>query len=78
MNIKTALGLLLGVVIGIFCSVFSIPVPAPPVFNGALLVVAMTTGYILTDKYLAKQRPQTQLEKCGGPSGNSQEKETHD
>jgi len=55
MNIKTILGLTLGFVIGISCSLFSIPVPAPPVLIGALLVgallvVMMTAGFITGQK----------------------------
>lgn len=46
MNSKIILGLVLGFVIGLGCSLLVIPVPAPPVLVGALLVVAMTLGFM--------------------------------
>lgn len=51
--IKTVVGLLLGLSIGVVCRWFDVPVPSPPRLIGALLVVAMTLGYITTDKLLA-------------------------
>ena len=42
---KALLGLTLAFAIGFACKAFGIPSPAPPVTLGALLVVAMTTGY---------------------------------
>ena len=50
---KTAVGILLGLLIGAACRWFDVPVPSPPKLLGALLVVAMTIGYIATDKLLA-------------------------
>lgn len=49
---KSMLGVLLGVAIGAACRWFEIPVPAPPKLIGALLVVAMTVGYLLADRAL--------------------------
>ena len=51
--IKTVVGLLLGLSIGIACRWFDVPVPSPPKLIAALLVVAMTVEYIATDKLLA-------------------------
>jgi XapX domain-containing protein len=51
--IRTVVGLLLGLSIGVACRWFDVPVPSPPKLIGALLVVAMTVGYIATDKLLA-------------------------
>ena len=51
--LKTVVGLLLGLSIGVACRWFDVPVPSPPKLIGALLVVAMTVGYITTDKLLA-------------------------
>lgn len=51
--IKIVIGLLLGLFIGVACRWFDVPVPSPPKLIGALLVVAMTVGYIATDKLLA-------------------------
>lgn len=45
------IGLLLAFSIGAACRWFDIPVPAPPRVLGALLVVAMTLGYITADWY---------------------------
>ena len=42
----TMLGLGLGLAIGAGCRWFDVPVPAPPRLSGALLVVAMTLGYL--------------------------------
>ncbi len=50
---KELIGLLIGFGIGAGCRWWDIPVPAPPRFVGALLVVAMTTGYLLTDWLLS-------------------------
>jgi XapX domain-containing protein len=47
------IGLLLGCVIGAACRWFDIPVPAPPRIPGALLVVAMTLGFMATDMLIA-------------------------
>jgi len=46
-------GILLGFVIGSGCRWFDLPLPAPPRIVGALLVVAMTLGFIGTDLVLA-------------------------
>ena len=56
---KIVVGLLLGVAIGVVCRWFDFPVPAPPRLIGAVLVVAMTVGYITTDKLLALKSNQT-------------------
>jgi XapX domain-containing protein len=39
--------------IGAACRWFDIPSPAPPKLVGALLVVAMTVGFLVTDSLLA-------------------------
>lgn len=67
---KLFLGLALGLTIGALCQVFVIPVPAPPVIEGALLVVAMTLGYSTVDRFVDK--PCESKQHCGGPDGNSQ------
>jgi len=70
---KIAIGIALGLLIGAACRWFDIPVPSPPKLVGALLVVAMTVGYIATDKIIAAKfsakRPATTKELCGGPTG---------
>ncbi|MGD1876023.1 MAG: DUF1427 family protein [Kiloniellaceae bacterium] len=47
------LGIALGLAIGAGCRWFDIPLPAPPRLVGALLVVAMTLGFLGTDLILA-------------------------
>ncbi|MFZ5556139.1 MAG: DUF1427 family protein [Pseudomonadota bacterium] len=65
---KIALGLLLGLAIGALCRWGGVPAPAPPALTGALLVVAMTLGYVIADRWLAR-RPARHESECGGPSG---------
>jgi XapX domain-containing protein len=50
---KSLAGILLGLLIGAACRWFDIPVPSPPKLLGALLVVAMTVGYMATEKLLS-------------------------
>ena len=70
MNHKTVIGFVLAFVIGAVCRATGVPLPAPPVLIGALLVVAMTLGYVVTDRYAAR-REATQRQHCGGPAGVS-------
>jgi XapX domain-containing protein len=56
--IKIVAGIVLGLLIGAGCRWFDIPTPAPPKFIGAILVVAMTVGYLGADRLLS-QRPAT-------------------
>jgi XapX domain-containing protein len=71
--IKIAAGMTLGILIGAACRWFDIPVPSPPKLVGALLVVAMTLGYLATDKLIATRfiarGPATTKDLCGGPTG---------
>jgi len=67
---KIAIGIILAFAIGVICRLSGIPVPAPPAIVGALLVLAMTTGYILVDQ-LNGQRPNKNKKHCGGPTGAS-------
>jgi XapX domain-containing protein len=71
---KIALGLLLALAIGVVCRLAAIPLPAPPVLIGALLVLAMTLGYVVTDRFAAHRGAKTR-HLCGGPSGRTREKE---
>ena len=41
-----AFGLLLAFAIGVGCRMLDIPLPAPPRLQGALLVLAMTVGFL--------------------------------
>jgi XapX domain-containing protein len=67
---KIVLGFLLAFAIGVLCRLAGVPLPAPPALVGAILVVAMTLGYILTDR-LAAHREARHRPLCGGPSGTT-------
>jgi XapX domain-containing protein len=67
--VKPFIGLALAFAIGFACRAFGIPSPAPPVIVGALLVVAMTIGYLLVDRVLTQ--PAKHAIDCGGPAGLS-------
>ena len=67
---KIAIGLLVGLLIGAGCRIFDIPVPSPPKLIGALLVVAMTVGYTVADRYFARAESTT-AHLCGGPTGET-------
>lgn len=67
-----ALGLLLALAIGVACRLAGIPLPAPPVLIGALLVLAMTLGYVVTDRFAAHREAKSKP-LCGGPSGEPKE-----
>ncbi|WP_134681586.1 DUF1427 family protein [Paracoccus ravus] len=69
---KTILGLLLAFAIGVGCRFAGIPLPAPPALIGAALVLAMTLGYVLTDRFAASRAATTRL-LCGGPTGQPRE-----
>jgi XapX domain-containing protein len=75
--IKIIAGLVLGFLIGVGCRFFDVPVPSPPKLVGALLVVAMTLGYLATDTFLARHvhvfghRQATTQKYCGGPTGET-------
>lgn len=46
------LGLVLALAIGAGCRWLDIPLPAPPKLQGALLVLAMTLGFLVGDQLL--------------------------
>jgi len=45
-------GIALGLVIGGACRWFDLPLPAPPKLVGALLVVAMSLGFVITGYFI--------------------------
>jgi XapX domain-containing protein len=49
---KIIAGVVIGLLIGIGCRFFEIPLPGPPAILGAFLAVAMATGYTVTDRVL--------------------------
>ena len=50
--ITAGIGLVVGLIIGAGCRFFDIPSPAPPRLIGALLLVAMTLGFIAAGQLL--------------------------
>jgi XapX domain-containing protein len=48
----TLIGLTVGLLIGAGCRYFDIPSPAPPRLIGALLLVAMTLGFVVAGHIL--------------------------
>ncbi len=45
-DVGAVIGITLGLAIGFVCRWFDLPLPAPPKLVGALLVVAMTAGFM--------------------------------
>lgn len=70
---KSIIGLVVAFSIGVVCRLAVLPLPAPPVIVGALLVVAMTTGYILVDRFFSHRECKTRA-MCGGPTGHVSER----
>lgn len=69
---KFMIGLAISFAVGVVCRYFDIPAGSPAVIPGALLVLAMTTGYSWTNRILdAKNKPSTTAHLCGGPTGAS-------
>ncbi len=50
--LKTAIGFALAFALGAACRWIEIPVPAPNKLIGALLVLAVTVGYIAADRVI--------------------------
>ena len=48
----TVVGLALGLGVGAGCRFFDIPLPAPPRFIGACVLLAMTVGFVTADRLL--------------------------
>jgi XapX domain-containing protein len=71
---KFAIGLVISFIVGVSCRYFDLPVASPAVLPGALLVVAMTAGYSLTNRLLDHRgKLATTAHLCGGPTGASPE-----
>jgi XapX domain-containing protein len=68
---KLIVGLVLGALIGIGCRVFAIPLPGPNAVLGALLGIAMATGYEVTDRVLSR-RARAAVQDSGGQRANAE------
>jgi XapX domain-containing protein len=69
---KPVLGIAVGFALGFACRLLGIPSPAPPVLSGALLVFAMTIGYVTVDHFMTGRSRQTEptnirVRPAGGP-----------
>lgn len=53
MILSALLGLALAFGIGAGCRYLELPLPAPPELTGALLVLSMTSGFVITELLLA-------------------------
>ncbi len=51
---KMVAGVAIAFLLGAICRWLKLPVPAPPTVFGALLVMAVTLGFIVTDKLLGR------------------------
>lgn len=71
---KILISLLLATGVGVVCRVAGIPLPAPPVIVGALLVLSMTLGYLAAVR-IAGDRPKDNQRLCGGLTGSAKAKE---
>jgi XapX domain-containing protein len=50
---KFLIALVIAFLIGAACRYFELPAPAPPALQGALLVMAMSLGFIAVDRMVA-------------------------
>jgi len=69
-RVRVAIGFVLAFAIGVVCRWAELPLPAPPVLIGALLVVAMSVAYAGADR-LAVNRANAHRQLCGGPTGHA-------
>ena len=65
---KTVVGLLVAFALGAVCRVFDIPVPSPPKLIGALLVLAITLGYLAADRVLSPPADAAVADTQSGPA----------
>ncbi len=52
---KIAFGMLVAIGLGVFCRFFDIPLPGPPAIMGAVMAIAMASGYTATDYLLTRR-----------------------
>jgi XapX domain-containing protein len=63
---RIALGFVLAFVIGVLCRRFDVPLPGPSRLLGALLVMTLTLGYVVTDRLLAARAGAQAVEDASG------------
>ena len=56
---KLALAVLFAFCLGVVTRWLDVPVPAPPRVTGVLLILAITLGYLATDRFLGRREPAT-------------------
>jgi XapX domain-containing protein len=71
---KVILGVAIGLLVGVACRFFEIPLPGPPAILGATLAVAIATGYTVTDKVLAARARVTTEPRRRAPRGRSSDR----
>lgn len=52
---KVLIAIMLALMIGAACRLFDIPLPAPPTLLGVGLILAITLGYIFTDRLISRR-----------------------
>ncbi len=67
-RLSLAIGVVVAFAIGLSSALVGFAAPAPPTIEGALIVAAMTAGYLIADRYFAA-RPAQCEDLCAGPSG---------
>ena len=67
--VKITAGFVLALLIGAGCRWLNIPVPAPPTFIGALLIVAITGGYSTADYLMGRAVKGSGQSEMSAPGG---------
>lgn len=68
---KFALAVLFAFSLGAMTRWLGLPVPAPPKVSGVVLILAVTVGYIATDRLLGARAPAGAEQPPEGPGGGS-------
>jgi len=55
-NLKYLMSVLIAFCLGGACKFWNLPLPSPPILLGALMVLSMTVGYLVVDKYLENKK----------------------